>query len=239
MAKTPSQTAGITMTSCPRSNISQTTIRPSISTIPRASSSRPNQVFTNAQTINEVTAQTTESQDSSRLMRCIPNRPGMNQNAFKPAANRSSTSFNGSNSSIFSTDTTPRSVVQHANFLPNNRPSSTDLLNTDRQSSILTEGTSVTTKQIPKLSLDKLLKKGILVPGRNVLTTESEVRMKSHSYRRTDYIRNQNLFTCATSVHLCLMIHLMSLAQDVVANFNRARGSYIKCTTMCPIYSIC
>ena len=135
-------------------------------------------------------------------MRCIPNRPGMNQNVFKPAANRSSTSFNGSNSSIFSTDTTPSSVVQHANFLPNNRPSSTDLLNTDRQSSILTQGTSVTTKQIPKLSLDKLLKKGILVPGRNVLTTESEVRMKSHRYRRTDYIRNQNLLTCATSVHL-------------------------------------
>ena len=79
-------------------------------------------------------------------------------------------------------------------------------------------------KQIPKLSLDKLLKKGILVPGRNVLTTESEVRMKSHSYRRTDYIRNQNFFTCATSVHLCLMIHLMSLAQDVVANFNRAEA---------------
>ena len=169
VAKTPSQTAGITMTSCPRSNISQTTIRPSISTIPYASSSRPNQVFTNALTINEVTAQTTESQDLSRLRPCM----------LKPAANRSSTSLNYSNSSTYSTGTTPTSVVQHANFLPNNRPSSTDLLNTDRQSSILTQGTSVTTKQIPELSLDKLLKKGILVPGRNVLTTESEVRMKS------------------------------------------------------------
>ena len=201
VAKTPSQTAGITMTSCPRSNISQTTIRPSISTIPYAPSSRPNQVFTNALTINDVTAQTTKSQDSSRPMPCISNRPGMNLNVFKPAANRLSTSFSGSNSSTFSTGTTPSSVVQHANFLPNNRPSSTDLLNADRQPSILTQGTTpVTTKQISELSLDKLLKKGILVPGRNVLTTESEVRMKSHSYRRTDYIRNQNFFTVETHV---------------------------------------
>ena len=107
VAKTPSQTAGITMTSCPRSNISQTTIRPSISTIPYASSSRPNQVFTNALTINDVTAQTTKSQDSSRPMSCISNRPGMNLNVFKPAANRLSTSFSGSNSSTFSTGTTP------------------------------------------------------------------------------------------------------------------------------------
>ena len=169
--KTPSQ---IAMNTRPRTGINQNTTRPTISTNPTPSSTRPNQVFTNA--INKVTTtQAPKPQDSSRHIPCISNQSAMNQNAFKPVANRSTIS--GPNSSTFSTGKTPSSAIQH-DLLARSRLSSSELWNTDRQSSVLQQGT--TAKQTAELSLEKLVKKGVLVPGRNVLTTESEV--KSHTY---------------------------------------------------------
>ena len=165
---TPSQITGNTMNTRPRTGINQNTTRSTISTNLSPSSTRPNQVFTNA--INKVTVQATKPQDLSRHIPCISDQSAMNQNAFKPVANRSRVS--GPNSSTFSAGTTPSSAIQHD--LLARRPSSSELWNTDRQTSLLQQGT--TTKQIAELSLEKLVKKGVLAPGKNVLTTESEVK---------------------------------------------------------------
>ena len=170
VTSTPSQIAGNAMNTRPRTGINQAVTRSTISRNPTPSSTRPNQTFTNA--INKVTTtQAPKSQDSSRHIPYISNQSAMNQNAFKPVANRSA--VNGPRTpSTSSTGTTPSSAIQH-DLLARSRPSSSELWNTDRQLSVLQQGT---TKQIAELSLEKLVKKGVLAPGRNVLTTESEVK---------------------------------------------------------------